>query len=59
MKGWRTLGMNLAVAGFGALEAADWTAVLGNEKAGFALAAIGIANMVLRTVTTTPVGQKG
>ena len=59
MKGWRTIGLNLAVTGFGALEAMDWTAVLGNEKAGYALAAIGIANMVLRTVTTAPVGQKG
>jgi hypothetical protein len=57
MKGWRTIGLNLAVAGFGALEATDWTAV-GNEKAGYALAAFGIANMVLRTVTTTAVGQK-
>jgi hypothetical protein len=59
MKGWRTIGLNLAVASFGVLEAADWTGMLGNEKAGWALAAIGISNMVLRTVTTTPVGQKG
>ena len=59
MKGWRTIGLNLAVASFGVLEAADWTAMLGNEKAGWALAAIGISNMVLRTVTTTPVGQRG
>ena len=58
MKGWRTIGLNLAVASFGVLEAADWTSILGNEKAGWALAAIGITNMVLRTVTT-PVGQKG
>lgn len=58
MKGWRTLGLNFAIAGFGVLEATDWTAVLGNEKAGWALTAIGVANMVLRTVTSTPVGQK-
>jgi hypothetical protein len=58
MKGWRTIGLNLAVASFGVLEAADWTGMLGNEKAGWALAAIGISNMVLRTVTTTAVGQR-
>lgn len=58
MKGWRTLGLNFAVAGFGVLEAADWTSLLGNEKAGWAVATIGIANMVLRAVTNTPVGQK-
>jgi hypothetical protein len=58
MKGWRTIGLNLAVAGFGVLEAADWTSILGNEKAGWALTAFGVANMLLRAVTTTPVGQK-
>ena len=59
MKGWRTLGLNLAITGFGVLEATDWTAVIGDEKAGLALAAIGVANIVLRTLTNTPVGQKG
>jgi len=58
MKGWRTIGMNLAVAGFGVLEAADWTSILGNDKAGWTLTAIGVANVLLRTVTTTPVGQR-
>lgn len=59
MKGWRTIGMNLVIAGFGVLEAADWTSILGNDKVGWALTAIGVANVVLRTVTTTPIGQKG
>ena len=58
MKGWRTLGLNFAVAGFGVLEAADWTAMLGNSKAGLAVTAIGIANMVLRSVTSTAIGKK-
>ncbi len=57
MKGWRTLGVNLAVALFGVLEAADWTALLGGSRAGWALTLIGIANMVLRSVTTTPPGR--
>ncbi len=57
MKGWRTLGVNLAVALFGVLEAADWTTLLGGGSAGWALTVIGIANMVLRSVTTTPPGR--
>jgi hypothetical protein len=59
MKGWRTLGLNFAIAGFGVLEATDWTTVLGNEQAGWAVAGIGIANMILRAVTDTPVGKAG
>jgi hypothetical protein len=57
MKGWRTLASNLVVAAFGVLEAADWTGLLGDGSAGLAITAIGIANMVLRAITTTPVGK--
>jgi hypothetical protein len=59
MKGWRTMGLNVAVAGFGVLEAADWTSMLGDQRAGWALTLIAVANMVLRTLTTTAIGQKG
>jgi hypothetical protein len=59
MKGWRTMGLNVAVAGFGVLEAADWTSMLGDQRAGWALTLIAVANMVLRTLTSTPIGQKG
>lgn len=58
MKGWRTLGINLAIAMFGVLEAADWTALLGGGGAGWAVTGIGVANMVLRSVTTTPIGRR-
>ena len=58
MKGWRTLGVNLAIAGFGVLEATDWTGLLGSDAAGWAVTAIAIANMVLRSVTTTRLGQR-
>jgi hypothetical protein len=57
MKGWRTLAANLAIAAFGVFEAADWTALLGSDKAGLAVTAIAIANMLLRAVTTSPVGR--
>jgi hypothetical protein len=59
MKGWRTMGLNVAVAGFGVLEAADWTSMLGDQRAGWALTLIAVANMVLRTLTSTAIGQKG
>ena len=57
MKGWRTLAVNLAVAGFGVLEATDWSGLLGSDSAGWAVTGIGIANMVLRSITTTPLGK--
>ncbi len=59
MKGWRTLAINLAIALFGVLEAADWTDLLGNSAAGITVTGIGIANMILRSITTSPVGRRG
>ena len=58
MKGWRTLVINLAIAVFGVLEATDWTAALGSDKAGWIVAGIAIANMVLRSFTTTEIGRR-
>jgi hypothetical protein len=57
MKGWRTLGINLAVAAFGVIEAAEWTELLGSDTAGWMVTGIGVANMLLRALTTTPVGR--
>ena len=58
MKGWRTFSINLAVAAFGLLEAADWTAILGDDKAALVVTALAIANMILRQFTTTPIGRR-
>lgn len=58
MKGWRTLILNLAVAIFGVLEATDWTSLLGADKAGWAVLAIAMANMAMRTITTGQIGEK-
>lgn len=60
MKGFRTLAVNGAVA---VLPIIDMTlnnaeivgAVLGAEKAGAVLSIVGLINIVLRWVTTTPV----
>ena len=57
MKGWRTLLVNCGIAVFGVLEAADWTALLGSDRAGLVVMAIAIANMGLRAITDTRVGR--
>ena len=58
MKGWRTLGLNAAVALIGVAQATNWTDVFGSSaSAGWIVTGVGIANMVLRSVTTTPVGK--
>lgn len=64
MKGFRTLAVNGAVA---VLPIIDMTlnnaeivgAVLGAEKAGAVLSVVGLINLVLRWVTTTPVMRGG
>jgi len=58
MKGWRTLGLNAAIAVFGVLEVTDWTSLLGSNTAGWIVTAIAVGNMVLRSLTTTPLGKK-
>ena len=42
---------------FGFLEATDWTTVLGSGTAGWMVTEIGITNMIVRSVTTTRIGQ--
>ena len=54
MKGYRTLVFNAAVALVGVAQAFDWTSVLGGQQAGVVVTGIGIAGMVLRSITTTP-----
>jgi len=59
MKGWRTLGLNAALALVGVAQATNWTDVLGSSaSAGWVVTGVAVANMVLRSITTTPVGQK-
>jgi hypothetical protein len=59
LKGWRTLLFGAAVALLGlldALSALDITPLLPEGKAGAAMAAIGVVTIVLRLVTTGPIG---
>jgi hypothetical protein len=54
LKGWKTLAFNAGLAVFGVLQAADWVDILGSEKAGIAVTAIGVIGAVLRFFTNTP-----
>lgn len=58
MSGFKTLIFNAALAAFGVFEVADWTSVLGSEKAGYAMMVVSVIGIVLRFVTNGPVGGK-
>jgi len=58
MRGWRTLMINCGIAVFGVLEATNWSGMLGSDRAGWIVTAIAISNMLLRSVTTTPIGLR-
>lgn len=57
LKGWKTILFNLVIAAFGVLQAVDWIDVLGSERAGLVVTAIGIAGTILRFLTDTPALQ--
>jgi hypothetical protein len=58
MKGWRTLLLNLGIALLGVLEVTDWASILGGDKAGLMVTAVAVANIVLRSLTTTAIGSQ-
>lgn len=58
MKGFKTIGINLALAFGGVLEATDWANTIGSDKAGIAVTIVAILNMVLRGFTNTPIFKK-
>lgn len=58
MKGFKTIGLNLALAFGGVLEATDWVNSVGSDKAGIAVTVVAILNMILRGFTKTPVFKK-
>lgn len=61
LKGWRTIAFNvlsiLAVV-VAYLDASDLKTILPDHWGAYAALGIGVANVILRTVTTTTVGQK-
>ena len=57
LKGWKTVIFNVITALVGVAEATDWTGLIGDPAAGYALIAVAMVNTILRFVTTTPVGK--
>jgi len=61
LKGWRTMAFGLLVSVYGLLAAFqgfDWTPLLGTHANGIITALIGVGVIVLRFVTTSPIGGK-
>jgi hypothetical protein len=65
MKGFRTLifnGIAVALPLIGEvlafLDVFDWRSILPPENAGWFILGIGVLNIILRFVTTTPVGKR-
>jgi hypothetical protein len=60
LKGYRTLIIAIGIAVVGAQQGLDWISLLpGNSQAaGWIVTGLGVAMMILRTITTTPVATK-
>lgn len=58
MKGYRTLAFNSVIAVGAVLQAADWVQIVPAQYVPVVVAAVGAANLFLRMITNTPVGNK-
>ncbi|MGL4280516.1 MAG: hypothetical protein ACRCS0_09125 [Albidovulum sp.] len=58
MKGLRTYLVAGLVAAFGALAAIDWNPILNDPKAGWTAVVSAVLMAVMRSITTTPPGEK-
>lgn len=57
MKGFKTLIFGALISALGGLQAADIATIVPQEWVGAVMGLIGVAVMVLRTITNTPVGS--
>lgn len=57
IKGWKTLGLAIAVAVLGALDAFNWVEVIPDNIETFIIPLLGIVFGYLRTITDTAIGQ--
>lgn len=60
MQGWKTVIFGAVVALVGFLQGVNWEQIIPNDPTvvGWITSGIGVAVVVLRFVTKTPVGQK-
>ena len=56
-KGWKTLGLSVAVAVIGALDAFEWVDVIPENIEPFIIPLLGIVFGYLRSITTTAMGK--
>jgi hypothetical protein len=57
LKGWKTIGVNVALLVAGALQQAAWPDLVPAQYVGVAVAVIAAVNLFLRTITNTAVGK--
>jgi len=58
LKGWKTVGVSVAIAVAGVLQSTDWATIVGPKQVGPTLLFIGVLVAALRAVTNTPLGKK-
>ncbi len=60
MKGWKTLGFALFIAGAGVVQTFDWATVIPQDKtwSGLAMIGVGAAIAALRVITSSAIGRK-
>jgi uncharacterized membrane protein len=58
IRGWKTIVLGVVTGGVGFLQTFDLATIIEPENIGYALLGLGIAGVVLRVVTTGPVGKK-
>ena len=57
IKGWRTLGLAVAVAVIGAVDAFDWIDIIPANVGAWLIPILGVLFGYLRSITTTAMGQ--
>lgn len=59
LTGWKTVIFSVLTAIVGALQgigAVDWISLVGEQTSGIIVSVIGVVGVVLRFLTTTPIG---
>jgi len=58
MKGWRTVAFNLLTMVVPIMELTEWQTLLPEDWLPYWLLFVGVANVWLRAITTTPMGRR-
>ena len=58
MKGWRTIAFNILSTIIPIISLSEWNDVFPAEWLPYWLLVVAVANVYLRTITTTPIGRR-